>query len=77
MEECGDASSVDGLVSGVLDDGGVGNDALDRERCVEISVFAPGYAPVITLRGEVGTSNMQTSDLKTKICYEKLNGKWK
>ena len=31
----------------------------------------PGYAPVVTLRGEVGTSNMLTRDLKTKICYEK------
>ena len=32
---------------------------------------APGCAPVVTLRGEVGTSNMHTRDLKTKICYEK------
>ena len=32
---------------------------------------APGYAPVVTLQGVVGTSKMLTRDLKTKICYEK------
>ena len=29
------------------------------------------HSPVVTLRGEVGTSNMLTRELKTKICYEK------
>ena len=31
---------------------------------------APGYAPVVTLRAKVGTSNMLVRDLKTKICDE-------
>ena len=38
MEECGDASSFDALVGGVLDEGRAGNDAEDIEWCVESSV---------------------------------------
>ena len=36
------------------------------EQCLEHR-----YASVVTLRAEVGTSNMLTKDLKTKVCYKK------
>ena len=70
LEECGDASSVDGLISGVLDEA-----ELETMQRIENGVWravlgAPGYAPVVTLRAKVGTSNMLIRDLKTKICDE-------